>query len=115
MVADWPEWIYFPNSTAPPGQVAELVTVVGDARPDIDSASHKGLSSDQVLAKLRTGLLDHGFSVESSKKQADKVVRPVLFGQFGSPRVTYEVDAWSEDQGVLLEIEAGRGAMSNAV
>lgn len=45
----------------------------------------------------------------------DKVRRHVLFGDEASVRVAYEVAAVHDDLGVLVEIEAGRGAMGNAV
>jgi hypothetical protein len=53
--------------------------------------------------------------VETGKKSGDKVRRPVLFGDQGRPRVTYEVDAIHDDLGVVVEVEAGRGARGNAV
>ncbi|MGH9116693.1 MAG: hypothetical protein ACRD0A_02085 [Acidimicrobiales bacterium] len=68
-----------------------------------------------MLLKLRPGLEALGYTVEASKKRADKVRRPVLFGESGSERVAYEVDAVHDELGVLLEVEAGRGAMGNAV
>jgi hypothetical protein len=92
-----------------------MVDVVGAARPDIESAAHSGLNSDSVLRKLRPGLELLGYTVEVSKKRADKVRRPVLFGEGGTERVAYEVDAVHDGLGVLLEVEAGRGAMGNAV
>jgi hypothetical protein len=39
----------------------------------------------------------------------------VLFGEQGLERVAYEVDAVQDALGIVLEIEAGRGAQSNAV
>lgn len=49
------------------------------------------------------------------KKKADKIRRPVLFGEFGDEALAYEVDAFHEDLGIALEVEAGRGARGNAV
>ncbi len=111
----YPSWMYYPPSTAPPSWVHGLVAVVASARDRIDSATHTGLSSDAVLRELRPGLQDQGFTVEASKKQADRIRRPVLFGDGASERVAYEVDGVNDQLGVLLEVEAGRGAMSNAV
>src|SRR5256885_726219 len=68
-----------------------------------------------VLLRLRPGLELLGYTVEASKKRVDKVRRPVLFGEGGVERVAYEVDAVHDELGVLLEVEAGRGAMGNAV
>ncbi len=111
----YPSWCYFPTSTAPPEWARSLVSVVDAARPSIDSAKNSGLTSDTVLLELRPGLEALGYTVEASKKKVDKVRRPVLFGEGGVERVAYEVDAVHDELGVLLEVEAGRGAMGNAV
>jgi len=37
-----------------------------------------------------------------------------LFGENGRERVAYEVDAFNEQLGIVVEIEAGRGARGNA-
>ena len=73
------------------------------------------LTSDSVLGHLRAGLVALGYEVEASKLRADRVRRPVLFGPRGTERVAYEVDAVHDELGIVLEIEAGRGAQSNAV
>jgi hypothetical protein len=114
-VADYPRWSYYPTRDPPPDWVAELVGVVSTAKPEIDSANVSGLTSDTVLARLRAGLERIGFQVESGKKVADRITLPVLFGEQGAPRVRYDVDGVHRDLGVLLEVEAGRGARGNAV
>jgi len=43
------------------------------------------------------------------------VKRQVLFGERGVARVTYEVDAAHDELGVVVEVEAGRGAQSDAL
>lgn len=72
------------------------------------------LTSDAVLAALSPGLHELGYTVETGKTAASKVRRPVLFGEGGSPTVTYEVDGVHDDLGIVLEVEAGRGARGNA-
>ncbi len=111
----YPRWTYFPTSAEPPAWAWDLVGAVEACRGEIESANHSGLTSDAVLLHLRPGLEKLGYTVEASKKRVDKVRRPVLFGDEGSVRVAYEVDAVHDDLGVLVEIEAGRGAMGNAV
>jgi hypothetical protein len=111
----YPSWMYYPSSNAPPNWVHELIDVVRSARPEIESFSNSGLNSDMVLLHLRPGLERLGYTVETSKKRAGKVRRPVLFGEGGTELIAYEVDAVNDDLGVLLEVEAGRGAMSNAL
>jgi hypothetical protein len=37
-----------------------------------------------------------------------------LFGESGIPEVSYEIDAFHDQLGIALEVEAGRGAAGNA-
>jgi hypothetical protein len=73
------------------------------------------LTSDKVLAFLRPGLEGLGYRVETGKAAAQKIRLPVLFGDEGRERVAYEVDAVHDELGVLVEVEASRGARGNAV
>jgi hypothetical protein len=68
-----------------------------------------------VLATVRPGLEALGFQVESGKTKADKIERPVFFGENGAPAVRYEIDAYHSGWRCGLEVEAGRGWMGNAV
>jgi hypothetical protein len=111
----YPEWFYFPSSERPPEWVAAFLGVVTDARTSIDSMTVEHLTSDVVLSFLRPGLEGFGYEVETGKAAAQKIRRPVLFGDRGHERVAYEVDAVHDDLGVLVEVEAGRGARGNAV
>lgn len=115
MQDDYPSWIYYPIRNEPPDWVRELVEVVRDRRPQIDSAAISGLTSDIVLSQLAPGLAELGYVVETGKKSGQKVRRPVLFGDQGRPRVTYEVDAIHDGHRIVIEVEAGRGARGNAV
>jgi hypothetical protein len=56
-----------------------------------------------------------GFDVEGGTKAADKLRRPVLFGEMGAEERAYEVDAFHGELGVALEVEAGRGTQGNAI
>jgi hypothetical protein len=114
VMPSYPRWRYYPTSNVAPTWVEELTQVFTDARPQVDSASVQGEGSDGILARLRPGLSQLGYQVEASKRLADKIERPVLFGDEGRPRVHYQIDAWLPDLGVVLEIEAGRGWMGNA-
>jgi hypothetical protein len=116
-VAAYPRWIYYPNREAPPTWVTEFISIVEASRQNIDSSvvHEPPLTSDIVLRHLQPGLELGGYSVESSKKRTGKIRRPVLFGEGGVERVAFEVDAVHQELGVLVEVEAGRGAMGNAV
>ena len=111
----YPDWFFYPSREQPPPWVHGFIDVVSEARDQIDSRSVASLTSDSVLASLRPGLIALGYEVESGKHQAEKIRRPVLFGARGVERVAYEVDAVHDQLGVLVEVEAGRGARGNAV
>lgn len=112
----YPEWTYYPTNRRPDPWVLSLLEVVAGVRADIDTAKVRdSLTSDTVLGHLRPGLVALGYEVEASKSRADRIRRPVLFGPRGAERVAYEVDAVHDELGIVVEIEAGRGAQSNAV
>lgn len=111
----YPAWVYYPTNARPPGWSIEFLQVVSTARSSIDSEAASGLTSNVVLETLRPGLEGLGFEVESGKESVRKIRRPVLYGPQGVERVSYEVDGVHDGLGAVLEIEAGRGAMSNAI
>ena len=113
-MATYPDWRYFPRRTAAPGWVEEFVGTISDSRSDIESYLHDRLDSDAVLAALRSKLEESGWQVETGKKDADKISRPVLFGDGGVSKVNYEIDGWHPIHKVVLEIESGRGWQGNA-
>lgn len=84
----YPQWAHFPRSVSPPPWVDKVVEVFGAARKDIDSSEIQGLKSDGVLAQVAAGIVDAGFQVESGKQKADRIRRPVLYGNQGSERVS---------------------------
>lgn len=112
---NYPAWVYYPAQDRPPAWTHDFIEVVRDVSDTIDSRASRGLNSNAVLAKLRPGLESLGYQVESSKLHANRIRRPVLFGENGAERVAYEIDAVHDSLGVLVEIEAGRGADGNAV
>ena len=114
-LADYPAWIYYPTRTAPPEWAKDFVAVVANCVGRIDSREAGGLSSNDVLAELRPGLVALGYQVESGKTKAGRIRRPVLYGEGGTELLAYEIDAVHDDLGVLVEVEAGRGADGNAV
>ena|SRR5436190_16472519 len=85
----YPEWFYHPSRTRPPDWARGLLEVAEATRPLIDSATVDELTSDRVLAHRRPGLLKLGYEVEGGKHRAEKVRRPVLFGDQGRERVAY--------------------------
>lgn len=111
----YPLWNYYPRNARPPQWVDGLVRTVGAAASTISTVDQRtGLSSDEVLKELSPGLVAQGYVVESGKTKAGKIFRPVLFGENGVPEVSYEIDAFHDDLGIAVEVEAGRGAASSA-
>jgi len=82
-------------------------------RPSERLPAPSAIATD-ALAAIRPRLVALSFEVEASKLKADKITRPVLFGEQGSVIVQYDVDAFHPGHGAVLEVEAGRGAASNA-
>jgi hypothetical protein len=115
MASDYPDWFFYPSRLAPPSWVEPFIGVVASARDHIDSSKVTGVSSDKALEHLRIGLEALGFRVESGKSSAEKIHRPVLFGEKGMPLVNYEIDGWHDTEKIALEIEAGRGMKGNAL
>ncbi len=106
----------FPRTAPPPDFVAAVVNVFEQQAHEISTVElPKGLTSDQVLAVLRPGLMQLGFDVEGGKQRDQKIKRPVFFGDEGNPELQYEVDAYHTDWRCGLEVEAGRAWMGNAV
>ena len=112
-MSDYPSWFYYPSSEEPPDWIPQVVDVFREAQLRIDSSKVDGKGSNAVLAELAPNLRELGFKVES-EGAGGRIRRAVLFGEQGRPRVSYEVDAFHDELGIVAEIEAGRGWMSNA-
>ena len=111
----YPLWSYFPRNVRPPAWALSFVEVAKLAEGKISTVEHKtGLDSDAVLSELAPGLVALGYAVESGKTKEAKIHRPVLFGENGTPSVKYEIDAFHDELGIAVEVEAGRGAAGNA-
>src|SRR5439155_3401282 len=112
---DYPEWVYYPTRTRPPGWVNSFIAVVKTVQSTVGSTSVSGLTSDRVLQQLRPGLEALRYRVEAGKLKNQRIRLPVLFGDQGRERVAWEVDAVHEELGIIVEVEAGRGARGNAL
>jgi len=115
MSVTYPRWIYFPRNTRPPSWVGSLIRAIATNGAEISTVDgHSKLTSDQVLQAIGPDLQRLGFEVETGKGKADKIRRPVLYGDDGRVEVLYEIDAAHDEDGVVVEVEAGRGARGNA-
>jgi hypothetical protein len=114
-VITYPTWTYYPRNARPADWVSPLIETITAAESTIGTVTRKtGLTSDGVLQALAPNLQTVGYRVETGKTAKGKIRRPVLFGENGRPEVSYEIDAFHEEHGVVVEVEAGRGARGNA-
>lgn len=110
----YPDWAFFPRHATTPVWISEFIDVVRISKDKINSFSFDRFDSDQVLQQLRDELVKIGWEIESGKRAADKIYRPVLFGDQGAPKVNYEIDGWHSQHKAVLEVESGRGWQGNA-
>lgn len=110
----FPHWRYFPTNEQPPDWLHQLVEAISVCRDDISTLDGNRPTSNEVLAYIAPALARLGYTVETGRDRVGKIRRPVLFGENGIPALTYEVDAAHDTHGIVVEVEAGRGARSNA-
>jgi hypothetical protein len=109
-------WAYFPRNETPPDVCTQVVRRFQEVAHEIDSEINDSLigedfkdaASNFVLAKVRPGLLELGFKVETSKATLDKICVPVLFGRNGEATKSFEADAYHKELKFVVEVEAGR-------
>jgi hypothetical protein len=114
----YPRWRFFPAFQPPPPWVVALAAIFADNRAQIDSmvVHEKRMESDDVLRLIADDLeTKMGFEIERGKKRLGKLPRPVFFGDEGTYLRTYEIDAFQPEEGIALEVEAGRATMGNAI
>lgn len=106
------QYQFFPRSI---GVSMPIRSVIGCFEKNIAliNSETKNLSSNEVLAVLQPDLEQLGFSVERSKKEADKIKIPVLFGLNNRIDKSFNADAVSGDGKIVIEIEAGRATENN--
>jgi len=101
------DWIWFPKSSKPHDLVRRIVAAFQIAESSISSDSHD-LKSNEVLLQIAPELARLGFRVESGKKKAEKIEVPVLFGPRGKPEKSFNADAFHDESGFVVEVEAGQ-------
>ncbi len=100
-------WQYFPKSDKIPPHLNQVVEVFECHQEKIKSENHE-FSSDEVLSIVCDGLELIGYDVEKSKKRADRIHVPVLFGRNGKLDKYFEADGLNEEYKTVIEVEAGR-------
>lgn len=96
-----------------PQNLVDIINVFEANQEKIVSVSSESQPSDHVLAKIRDDLQKLGFQVEGGKAKAQKVNVPVLYGENGKVRKSFEVDAYHPQSQTILEVEAGRAVANN--
>jgi len=105
-------WAYFPRSAKPPTLALQVVEAFEKALPAITSLNQTH-ASNLVLGHVAPYLAAIGFSVESGKKQTQKVSVPVLYGNNGQIAKSFDADAHHVAGKFVVEVEAGRGVVNN--
>jgi hypothetical protein len=110
------QWQVFPRSCTLTPKLKAIVDafVASEAKfvANIKLGKSKpNLESNEVLKLIEPQLQAAGYKVETSKK--DKIKRPVLYGRQGISDKSFDVDAYHEEEGIILEVEAGRGYTNN--
>lgn len=98
---------FFPRSVGINEQIQKIVDCFRAVDDQICSPRHT-LSSNEVLAILRDGLLEVPMQVERGKAKEFKIPVPVLFGLNNKIDQHFDADALSSDGKTVLEVEAGR-------
>lgn len=106
----------FPRTEPPPDFIPEVIRTFAENESRIGTVDlAKGLTSNEVLAVLKDGLTNIGFTIEGGKAKDQKIERPVFYGENGRPTLRYQIDGYHPGWKCGLEVEAGRAWMGNAI
>ena len=89
---------------------ADLMSVVEIFKANVSKFESPkfSLESNEVLKHVANDLGQKGYRVETSKKSSDKILVPVLYGLNGQMEQRFDADAYNEEKGIVIEVEAGR-------
>lgn len=105
-------WQLFPRSARPVEGVSHVIEAFSQHFSSMDSSIHS-LESDAVLKLVAPTLREFGFQVEAGKTASEKIHVPVLFGENGRIEKSFNADGFHPEQGIVLEVEAGRAVDNN--
>ena len=103
---------FFPRSIAVLENIGLVIDCFQRNFEKISSHTQK-FSSNQVLNILRKDLSEKSFTVETGKKEEEKIQVPVLFGLNNKIDKSFNADALSLDGTIVIEVEAGRAVANN--
>lgn len=101
------QYQFFPRSMGLIQPMEDVINAFLQVENDIATPSHN-LKSDEVLSKVRPYLESAGFLVEQDKSKEGKINVPVLFGTNNIIDKSFYADAISNDNKIVIEVEAGR-------
>ncbi|MGM0924036.1 MAG: hypothetical protein ACQEWW_22990 [Bacillota bacterium] len=104
-------WQYFPKSDEISKDLLDVVNVF-KANHNLFDSEFFTYKSNNVLALLASDLESLGFDVEG-KSITGIIQVPVLFGPNGKLEKSFKADAYKEEAGIVIEVEAGRAFMNN--
>ena len=99
--------MFFPKNELVFEDLKEVIKVF-EKNIDKISSENNSLESNEVLKILEQDLIQVGYIVEHSRRNVDKIRRPVLYGLNGKEELSFEVDGYCEDTKTVIEVEAGR-------
>ena len=109
----YPQWIYYPSSSARPKWVKDLVYMFSKKRNSINSVKIHRISNE-VLSIIRDELESLGFLVEGGQN-SKTISKPVNVDKFGIAGLQFQVDSYNKKEKLLLEVEASRSMLGNAI
>ena len=102
-------WQHFPKHSPCSDFLTRVIGCFEAVSTEIASLENVGQASNEVLAKVRRGLQELGFAVETSKTSEGKIKVQVLYGANGKIEKAFEADAYHVKEKTVVEVEAGRG------
>lgn len=110
------QWQVYPRSKSVTPALKAIVDAfaANESRFEVNlkqGKSKSNLESNEVLKFIEADLVKAGFKVETSRR--DKIKRPVLYGRQGKSEKSFDVDGFHESEGIILEVESGRGFTNN--
>lgn len=105
-------WQLFPRSARPCQALLATIRIFESNLDHFDSTTQT-LESNDVLKIVANDLKAAGFAVEEGKSKESKIAVPVLFGLNGVIEKSFFADAFHTEDGVVLEVEAGRAVDNN--
>lgn len=102
---------FFPRSHGVTPMMQSIIDCFRGIEHTLDDGKHR--VSNDVLALLRPHLEQLGFRVEQGKGRDEKIDVPVLFGENNTIDKSFYADAFNQQHGIVIEVEAGRAVRNN--